>query len=397
MSCQPKYGAAEHDTASCSRLDIFGPGGLLFPVLEVFTRDPEDESGVEQVLQLLMHQAMSVTHIFERSLQIGEWSEARMPSYEWYFYGLREARAAFIDRIRMADQSREWSYHIRDGLKDLHFLNLWDGLWQQAIDICRSGEHNIEHIHYKMHMWLVQQTKLPSSDPRPWIPNGSNLGSIAARLWDTFWPSIDGEPVRSQEFYSPYLLPSLDLLRIERCGELINYVEEEDWGHRFYLLERDEDNEADFNDDEDEDSFEPAIEEDVEMEAYGPLIDPNDLAEAVHIKPTGQRCTVCMENHDYNWGDGRTMKLGTCGHYFHYECIRDWLNGTSTNNNLCPECRQQFSEDRRSVRPVNSSAAVEDEELDENLDLDLDSDSTFDDQSDPGIYDIDDSYDTGSV
>jgi hypothetical protein len=76
------------------------------------------------------------------------------------------------------------------------------------------------------------------------------------------------------------------------------------------------------------------------VEAYGPTIDPNDVAEITTIKPTDQLCTICSEDHFFSHSDGRTMKLNTCGHYFHFECIRDWLNGTSPNSNLCPECRE---------------------------------------------------------
>ena len=49
------------------------------------------------------------------------------------------------------------------------------------------------------------------------------------------------------------------------------------------------------------------------------------------------------------------MKLNSCGHLFHYKCIFEWLNGTASNSNLCPECRIQFSEQRRPVRPVPGS------------------------------------------
>jgi hypothetical protein len=63
-----------------------------------------------------------------------------------------------------------------------------------------------------------------------------------------------------------------------------------------------------------------------------------------------------MEDHFHSHCDGRrTLKLKTCGHYFHLECVRDWLNGPSPNSNLCPECRVQFSGTRRHVRPIQPS------------------------------------------
>jgi hypothetical protein len=95
------------------------------------------------------------------------------------------------------------------------------------------------------------------------------------------------------------------------------------------------------------------------VEAYRPIIDIFAVADVIRFdKPEGQQCTVCREDHFYSHGHGRTVKLHTCGHYFHLECIRDRLNGTSVNRSLCPECRIRFSEQRRTVRTIQPQVVI---------------------------------------
>ena len=90
------------------------------------------------------------------------------------------------------------------------------------------------------------------------------------------------------------------------------------------------------------------------VEAVGPAIEPTLATEVMTLEPEEQqnRCTICMKDHSYNHGDGRTLKLNAYGYYFHYKCIYGWLNGSSPNRNLCPECRAQFSVQLRQARPV---------------------------------------------
>lgn len=46
----------------------------------------------------------------------------------------------------------------------------------------------------------------------------------------------------------------------------------------------------------------------------------------------GKTCPVCLDPLD-----SRYRRIGTCGHSFHDECLRDWLLEKSTT---CPVCRQ---------------------------------------------------------
>ncbi len=42
-------------------------------------------------------------------------------------------------------------------------------------------------------------------------------------------------------------------------------------------------------------------------------------------------CSICMEDLSKE-----TLQVVKCGHFFHKDCIRSWLN----NNNTCPLCRK---------------------------------------------------------
>ena len=42
-------------------------------------------------------------------------------------------------------------------------------------------------------------------------------------------------------------------------------------------------------------------------------------------------CSICMEDLSKE-----TLKVVKCGHFFHKDCIKQWLN----NNNTCPLCRK---------------------------------------------------------
>jgi hypothetical protein len=90
----------------------------------------------------------------------------------------------------------------------------------------------------------------------------------------------------------------------------------------------------------------------VHLETYGRFLQSLDYGNWDLDIPQEQCCTICIEPLG-----AVGVKISACGHYFHFRCIQEWLNGTSPNGNLCPECRTQICAKRRKVRHV----AVEDE------------------------------------
>lgn len=54
----------------------------------------------------------------------------------------------------------------------------------------------------------------------------------------------------------------------------------------------------------------------------------------------GHQCPICLVK--FSEGiDAKAVRLPTCGHTYHSECLIRWLNKTSS----CPLCRQEFPTD----------------------------------------------------
>lgn len=65
------------------------------------------------------------------------------------------------------------------------------------------------------------------------------------------------------------------------------------------------------------------------------------LDEYTEIEDTDSTtCTICQEDFDQS---DRTafepVRMPRCQHLFHLGCIKEWLNSTQANRNLCPTCR----------------------------------------------------------
>ena len=57
----------------------------------------------------------------------------------------------------------------------------------------------------------------------------------------------------------------------------------------------------------------------------------NEIISEREIQLLNDRCSICLE---YYSKKDKISKL-SCGHYFHYKCLKYWLKGNST----CPICR----------------------------------------------------------
>ena len=60
------------------------------------------------------------------------------------------------------------------------------------------------------------------------------------------------------------------------------------------------------------------------------------ITQAVNIADTElkENCPICLEPFIILHGD---VCITSCGHYFHHECIRDWV--ANSGNETCPVCR----------------------------------------------------------
>jgi hypothetical protein len=56
-------------------------------------------------------------------------------------------------------------------------------------------------------------------------------------------------------------------------------------------------------------------------------------------KPSSYECSICLEPCVENKNEPLGVLLG-CGHIFHLECVKHWINSTNYNSSKCPVCRR---------------------------------------------------------
>jgi hypothetical protein len=342
----PRYGFVETNSIPDARRELFGPGGVLWNAMRSL---PEDSrKGIASILEVVVQQALNVALVFKYSWEQGFRASDLLPPYKWYVSSLEQARKKYVLLVECRDPRTRLPYQVQESLLHINFVELWDGLWQKAVEFSTAVGFASSRLDFDMYVWVTYQMKLPSSDPKPEVCGNRDMAAIAEQRCQEHWTDdLEAVPkVQPDGFHLPGLSNSLDVGAMRGFrGPRYPY---RGWGSRFY----DNDEVSDVSDDEEDGESDLDVNEMASVEAYGPSIDPTDVAHVAMIKPEDQRCTICMEDHFYVYGDSRTMKLNTCGHLFHYECIFDWVNGVSSNSNLCPECRVQFSQERRRVRPT---------------------------------------------
>ncbi|KAI8930831.1 hypothetical protein NX059_011852 [Plenodomus lindquistii] len=347
--CRPKYNwrPSANPSLGAPVPDLFGPGGILWLVMEKFTRDPNDSVGIRVLLRILLEVVDTVVRLWTFAHQMEESSTEGMPSFKWYICGLTQASSAFREEVEDQDPNTQYRFYIRDGLKDVDFDFLWDYLWKLAIEIYhRPGQRDERQFFIEMTDFIIGLAQDPASDPRPWMPGGQNVQGIIAQIQSETGAAAD---FAGRHYDRAQRYTDLDLQGIYRGPHLL--PSQYDWGGRFYT-------DRDFWDRENEDEdryfdgeLEVGVDNSDELEAFGPFIELETFAELVTGGPSEQCCTVCQERLEDDLDDDEVvMRLHVCGHYFHHGCLWRWANGILPNSNLCPECRSEFSAVRRAVR-----------------------------------------------
>jgi hypothetical protein len=104
----------------------------------------------------------------------------------------------------------------------------------------------------------------------------------------------------------------------------------------------------------------------VELESVGADHDVEDYGRDVSkqvVVSTGkvdehdhsQRCCICLDAYDTDAQPG--FQIDQCSHIIGKSYLATWLNSTSQNSNLCPQCRSKLCE-RRSRRPAPMDPAI---------------------------------------
>jgi hypothetical protein len=336
---------------------IIGPGGTLLPVAKLaFQQGIRD---FRNLVRRVVRIAMDVADIWTYTKNQDHRQPKDQPPFKWYYVGLLQSRDNFAELVtNYPDNPQEaLSYQVRDSLKSLSFVVLWDWLWQNARDV--GAVYQAEN---RIHFILTEMVRTAFENLEG-LPDSKLLG-------DMVFNNVPNIASHQDPAYTTYPRPQDYPVEID--SEEIEAVQVHHmkchWGRRFYGDElpygfsTDSDvvllAAAEINANNDEDDAEEIpqellgdIEEEADLEAYGPWIDPKKFATIVEEEdqPREQNCTICTELYEPNT-QARCLKIQVCGHYFHESCIRDWMNGIALNSNLCPECRKQICAERRSVR-----------------------------------------------
>ncbi|KAF1917659.1 hypothetical protein BDU57DRAFT_172169 [Ampelomyces quisqualis] len=372
---QPVYEGADLQRArngeDMSSLRVTGSDGALMPILTKFVGNWNADV-VRSLLRLITRIAMDVADIYDYTRIHAHRKKGEHPPLRWYYLGLLQARAAFISAINECANAMEdvLPLSLRVHLKSVPFVVIWDWLWEEAQMVCTMETIKAVSLHARLYNFVV----LSLANPEPWpfsVDNLERMQGIAFPPGEPYWEF-------SLALWSPKPWRPSGYPRSINCERIENteaHRMEYHWGRQFYG----DDLPPGFSTNQDTvDAYlaelhpereDPADEvpaellrniyDTADLETYGPVYVPRVFAKvAVGIEiPEEQNCTICAEN--FEWWNTRNacLKLRGCGHYFHEECLRQWINGVAANSNLCPECRAEICSDRRPVRVKGTPGA----------------------------------------
>jgi hypothetical protein len=329
-----------------------------------------------------------------------------------------QARARFKAAIEATPTPRKSQEsflprHVRAALNEVDFVDLWHYWWEEASDIhAQCGDDR--------HAARIYNKIVDRATTRRWTlgPEFLDMQALVKRLWKTgrlaytTWPSpkCPGLP------QLPHNVSSRVFGGITKNPELLKRVGRYHYDEETISTFWDEENRlseeatADFasemtsdpdlymdttvvgdTDDNAGDPGDEGLDEvtlrdlygEVDLETYGPFLQPLDYGAWDLDITNDQRCSICLEALG-----AIGVKISACGHYLHLRCIQKWMNETSPNANRCSECRAQICATRRKVRH-----AVEDES---DKDYDSDGGGGYDDYDIIGISDESDPESDGS-
>ncbi|KAI4715048.1 hypothetical protein J4E89_000734 [Alternaria sp. Ai002NY15] len=382
LTPQPKYNGS-HDYRGeeeyCQTMTAIQPALRLFTM---WSRC--DEASIASLLDIVMDITLNVVAIWERN-------PCFYPSYATYLGGFVQARARFKDIIQATpslrgDQIKALPYHTRVALKEIKFRDIWDDLWLEAFAL------SIEKpIGDRMYQGMINQFARASIQSKSQTVNMRALlrglwrdGGLQFRTWKEIpeaASSLSADGIRKGEFGG---IPR-NMAQAQTIGN-DSYESEEI--HAFWFAKphgpvaasagassaenaqsaQSDNGQNTADDTEDENNLDTNTLRNVYgkayLEAYGPCIQPLEHAKWDLDIPQDQLCVVCLEPHGL-----LGVKISACDHYLHFACIKKWMNGSSPNSNLCPECRAQICNERKKVRMTGWMADSEDDSEDEEDDF----------------------------
>jgi hypothetical protein len=325
---QPMYTCPELHYLTAKNPKVFGKDGVIMPALQHLSFITPNSDSMLYLIEKVLRQAKNVNDVWERmSHKYGH--DTADVEYRYYLCSLMQARHKFIEHFSQPSSLSngvEVSFKMRDILKDIPFVSLWNALWLKAKSNAQRPAHGNHMFLYKWVMkHFTHEIKQLGIDPQD---------TIKAAKKACFPLEIDFVDIRRGTQctrsaldwgckWAHHIYPAESLEAIQ-----IYIAERESW--------------------QTPDSDGDILLEGTIPEAYGACINVKDYAEMASNPPTGQNCTICVEG--YSKGEGDCVRVSACGHFFHENCINAWMNSVLANSNTCPECRTVICVERREVR-----------------------------------------------
>lgn len=136
--------------------ELFGPNGSIKLILDAFQtgfqQQSVDTEAIHCILSIVLREAIHVAHTWNHVRR--ELQQGTIPSYRWYLAGLEHAYDEHIHMIQ--NLYSEVPYRVRDRLRNTSFIDIWDRLWQEAINISAVTDITKGQLPFEMYEWVVE-------------------------------------------------------------------------------------------------------------------------------------------------------------------------------------------------------------------------------------------------
>ena len=332
---QPMFSRGDHQGNSPPP-ELFGPTGSIKLVLD-WCPDFGDEEAIICLLNTILTYAINVGDIWGQVRD--ELQEGDMPTYNWYVSGVSKTLYSYIQMI--PDHFSNIPFQVRDQLKKIDYVDIWDRLWQEARNIHASGVPPAGRFVYRMIQWVLGSAMMHDSDP------SGGIQYLILTHYECSWIDVEQE---DNLLLSPR--PDVDMSRVFTWADIRRRTEPiyiyRGWGRHFYghiVPERPPGLSVPLSEPSTEgtdmdDPAEPVEHPFEPITIIGPGLEIPIEGITVYIRspPTDARCSVCLDEFwvPANPSDGssvttteratgrRCCKLNRCVHLFHRDCIRQW-------------------------------------------------------------------------
>ncbi|KAJ4355056.1 hypothetical protein N0V95_003274 [Ascochyta clinopodiicola] len=305
-------------------------------------------AGIVPVIKFYLRQALTIADLWETWVSVDMsflTSRSFMPDYSWCVATYDAMWYQFKKDLR--DPFSEYPYHIRDQLKLLSYMSVFEECWQWVY--LEAGQMNAEN--FNGHNVRLQVYNNVLTKVRDVLSYGSDITGI---LYQGFGSHslVTEERIRhiTQADNYPYLDDIL-VLKDGLCKLFYPHLPAmtpEQYDARFPVTEPEDDMDSDSGMDLHYDELQL---DDVEIEAYGARLGLADLI--LDKQPDADDiCTICQAGFSLV-GSAEQRCVGPIGclDVFHAECLDDWVNGASKTSNLCPNCQTEITTQQRPRRP----------------------------------------------